>query len=83
MINLPQKEVPSQLNEREMRNIYIHNQLNPHNDSGGDICMPFNKSNKTENQQNHSSFREKAISLKTDKFAKRPPSLNKINKQLP
>lgn len=45
--------------------------------------MPFNKSNKTENQQNHSSFREQTITLKSEKFAKRPPSMNGINKQLP
>lgn len=83
MINLPQMEVLRQLNEREMKWIYILIQLNPHNDSGGDISMPFNKSNKTENQQNHSSIRDKSISLKMDKFARRPPSLNKINKQLP
>lgn len=45
--------------------------------------MVFNKSNKTDNRQNPSSLYGKAGKLKTDKFAKRPPSLNGINKQLP
>ncbi|MCU6708169.1 hypothetical protein M6D81_05540 [Paenibacillus sp. J5C_2022] len=45
--------------------------------------MPFHKSQRIHNQQNHSSLREEAITSKLDKFAKRPPSLNGINKQLP
>lgn len=47
------------------------------------IVMPFNKSEKLNNRQNDSSINEKATSVKLNKFAKRPPSLNGINKQLP
>ncbi|MBB3151614.1 hypothetical protein FHS16_001660 [Paenibacillus endophyticus] len=41
------------------------------------------RNNKGDNFQNHSSLRGQSGKLKTDKFAKRPPSLNGINKQLP
>jgi hypothetical protein len=47
------------------------------------IGLVFNKNSKTDNRQNHSSSQGQAGKLKTDKFAKRPPSLNGINKQLP
>ncbi|MFF2887422.1 hypothetical protein [Paenibacillus sp. NPDC057967] len=43
--------------------------------------MPFNKSEKTHNQQDNASQKEEAITPKTDKQAKRPPSLNGIDKQ--
>ncbi|MBB3070576.1 hypothetical protein FHS14_003578 [Paenibacillus baekrokdamisoli] len=37
-----------------------------------------------ENKDNkRSGFRERSITLKPEKSAKRPPSLNGINKQLP
>ncbi|WP_155985737.1 hypothetical protein [Paenibacillus gorillae] len=45
--------------------------------------MPFNKSDKKENQRNQSSYKEEAASTKLNKSANRPPSLNGINKQLP
>ncbi|MFF2479497.1 hypothetical protein [Paenibacillus sp. NPDC058071] len=45
--------------------------------------MPINKSDKKDNQQNRSRFKEEAVTVNMDKFAKRPPSLNGINKQLP
>ncbi|MFF2089689.1 hypothetical protein [Paenibacillus sp. NPDC058174] len=45
--------------------------------------MPFNKSDKKDNQHNQSSIKEEAISTKENKAANRPPSLNGINKQLP
>ncbi|WP_276310884.1 hypothetical protein [Paenibacillus paeoniae] len=43
--------------------------------------MPFNKSEKIRNQQNEASIKEEAITPKPDKHAKRPPSLNGIDKQ--
>jgi hypothetical protein len=45
--------------------------------------MVFNKSNKTDNRQNHSGLHGQSGKLKMNKFAKRPSSLNGINKQLP
>ncbi|WP_162848411.1 hypothetical protein [Paenibacillus nanensis] len=45
--------------------------------------MPFNKSQTTHEQQSFSRMKSEAITLKMNKFAKRPPSLNKINKNLP
>ncbi|MFD1954739.1 hypothetical protein ACFSL6_11345 [Paenibacillus thailandensis] len=45
--------------------------------------MPYNRSEKMNNRQNDSSINEKAAGIKLGKFAKRPPSLNGINKQLP
>lgn len=45
--------------------------------------MPHNKGQKINNLQNDSSLREESVTLRSAKFAKRPPSLNKINKQLP
>lgn len=41
------------------------------------------RNNKGDNFQNHSNMRGQSGKLKTDKVAKRPPSLNGINKQLP
>ncbi|MDQ6418060.1 hypothetical protein RB620_01290 [Paenibacillus sp. LHD-117] len=43
--------------------------------------MPHNKSKKINNLQNESSISEEAITVKGEKAAKRPPSLNGINKQ--
>lgn len=43
--------------------------------------MPFNKSEKKDNQRNEASFEEQARTTGTEKSAKRPPSLNGINKQ--
>ncbi|MBW7477522.1 hypothetical protein K0T92_22645 [Paenibacillus oenotherae] len=45
--------------------------------------MPFNKSQKKDNQRNESSFREHSITTSPEKTAQRPSSLNGINKQLP
>ena len=45
--------------------------------------MPINKSDKTKNQQNFSRFKQEAITVNMSKFAKRPPSMNGINKHLP
>jgi len=43
--------------------------------------MPFNKSQKINNQQNESSITETEQTVKSEKAAKRPPSLNGIDKQ--
>ncbi|CAH1203364.1 hypothetical protein PAECIP111893_01952 [Paenibacillus plantiphilus] len=43
--------------------------------------MPFNKSEKKDNQRNEASFEEPAITTKPEKTGQRPPSLNNINKQ--
>jgi len=45
--------------------------------------MPRNSSSKIDDQQNASRFREKANTPQLDKMARRPSSLNKINKNLP
>lgn len=45
--------------------------------------MPTNKNSKGNGRQNPSGIRENTPTIKMDKFAKRPPSLNGINKQLP
>lgn len=43
--------------------------------------MPYNKSEKIHSRQNDASINEKAAGLKLSKSAKRPPSLNGINKR--
>ncbi|MDF2835417.1 MAG: hypothetical protein K0Q63_1057 [Paenibacillus sp.] len=43
--------------------------------------MPHNKSNKINNRQNESSINEEEQTVKAEKAAKRPPSLNGINKK--
>ncbi|GBG07906.1 hypothetical protein PAT3040_02470 [Paenibacillus agaridevorans] len=43
--------------------------------------MPHNKSNKKDNLYNESSINEPEVTVKAEKGAKRPPSLNGINKQ--
>jgi hypothetical protein len=45
--------------------------------------MPWNKSEKKENQQNESSIQESARTIKSDKAADRAPNSNGINKQIP
>ncbi|QYR19030.1 hypothetical protein KZ483_13690 [Paenibacillus sp. sptzw28] len=45
--------------------------------------MPWNKSEKKENQQNESSIKESSRTIKSDKAADRVPNSNGINKQLP
>ncbi|MGO4344121.1 hypothetical protein AB4Z45_01350 [Paenibacillus sp. MCAF9] len=45
--------------------------------------MAINKNGNGESRQNHSTLCGQSGKLKTDKFAKRPASLNGINKQLP
>ncbi|MBB6730315.1 hypothetical protein [Cohnella zeiphila] len=45
--------------------------------------MPKNSSSKIDDQQNASRFREKSTTPHLDKMARRPSSLNKINKNLP
>ncbi|WP_419873574.1 hypothetical protein [Candidatus Pristimantibacillus sp. PTI5] len=45
--------------------------------------MVINNMNKNVNRQNQAGLRGQSGKLKTDKFAKRPSSLNGINKQLP
>ncbi|MBD2869780.1 hypothetical protein [Paenibacillus arenilitoris] len=45
--------------------------------------MAGNRMDKAEDHRMHTSLREHTATLKTEKFAKRPPSLNRINKQLP
>lgn len=52
--------------------------------SGGEWKpMPRNSSSKIDDQQNHSSIREKSRSIRLDKMSRYPPSMNKINKNLP
>jgi hypothetical protein len=52
--------------------------------AGGEISrMPRNSSSKIDDQQNASSIREKSRSIRLDKMSRYPPSLNKINKNLP
>ncbi|WP_279387144.1 hypothetical protein [Paenibacillus pinisoli] len=43
--------------------------------------MPVNKSEKIHNQQDNASLKEEAITPKVKEQAKRPPSLNGIDKQ--
>ncbi|CAM4204638.1 hypothetical protein L1N85_07410 [Paenibacillus alkaliterrae] len=45
--------------------------------------MVLNKNGKADGHRIHTSVREHSRTLPTNKFAKRPPSLNGINKQLP
>ncbi len=45
--------------------------------------MPHNRSQQTENQHNESQMKEEAQTVKHEKAAHRPPSLNGINKQQP
>ncbi|WP_192896564.1 hypothetical protein [Cohnella sp. AR92] len=45
--------------------------------------MPRNSSSKIDDQQNHSSIREKSRSIRLDKMSRYPASMNKINKNLP
>lgn len=45
--------------------------------------MPFNKSQTINEQRSMSRMKAEATTLKMNKYAKRPPSLNGINKQLP
>jgi len=42
--------------------------------------MPHNKSEKIHNQQNEASLKEPVTDTKAEKTAKRPPSLNGIEK---
>ncbi|GGD64557.1 hypothetical protein GCM10010911_22930 [Paenibacillus nasutitermitis] len=43
--------------------------------------MPHNKSEKIHNQKNESSIKEPEMDTKPEKTAKRPPSLNGIDKR--
>jgi hypothetical protein len=45
--------------------------------------MPRNSSSKIDDQQNASRMKEEVRSLKLDKMSRLPPSMNKINKNLP
>ncbi|GGF90096.1 hypothetical protein [Paenibacillus abyssi] len=45
--------------------------------------MPNNRSETKENRNSESRMKQQARTLRTEKAAKRPPSLNGINKQLP
>lgn len=45
--------------------------------------MPHNKSQKFNNQRNEASINDEEQSVKAEKAAKRPPSLNGIDKQKP
>ncbi|WP_168735596.1 hypothetical protein [Cohnella fermenti] len=45
--------------------------------------MPRNGSSKIDDQQNASRMKEEARALRLDKMSRYPPSLNKINKNLP
>ncbi|XEC92549.1 hypothetical protein AB6A23_14170 [Paenibacillus tarimensis] len=43
--------------------------------------MPFNRSDKTENRSDESRMKQSARTVKPEKAAERPPSLNGINKK--
>ncbi|WP_424768906.1 hypothetical protein [Paenibacillus sp. sgz302251] len=45
--------------------------------------MAYSKGENPNGNRIHSSVREHTRTVKTEKFAKLPPSLNRINKQLP
>jgi hypothetical protein len=45
--------------------------------------MPFNKAEKKENQQNHASFTEEAVTLNKKKAAEYPSNVNGISKNQP
>jgi hypothetical protein len=45
--------------------------------------MPINKSTKADDQRNESRFRARPLTPNLDKMARRPASLNHINKNLP
>ncbi|WP_276351357.1 hypothetical protein [Cohnella caldifontis] len=45
--------------------------------------MPHNKSTKADDQQNESRFKENVRTPGLEKMARRPASLNRINKNLP
>lgn len=45
--------------------------------------MPKNKSTKTDDQRNNAHFRDREQSIKLNKMARYPASLNGINKNLP
>jgi hypothetical protein len=45
--------------------------------------MPHNKSTKADDQQNGSRMKASVRTLSLDKMARRPASLNRINKNLP
>ncbi len=45
--------------------------------------MPINRSTKTDDQRNNAHFKDREQSLKLNKMARYPASLNGINKNLP
>jgi hypothetical protein len=45
--------------------------------------MPFNKSTKADDQRREARFGSRALTPNLDKMARRPASLNNINKNLP
>ncbi|MBB6669208.1 hypothetical protein [Cohnella nanjingensis] len=45
--------------------------------------MPRNASSKADDQQNMARFKAEAKALRLDKMSRLPPSMNKINKNLP
>lgn len=54
-------------------------------DEGREVTngMPRNGSTKADDQQNMARFKSEAKALRLNKMSSRPPSLNKINKNLP